>query len=125
MRVLIQSLHVAVRRRAIEVVVALLDVFAMVSFGTRHAEQAFFDDRVTAIPQSDRETESALTVTDTQQTVFTPPIGSAASLIVREVTPSGITAFAVIFANSAPLAFRQVRSPTLPILFSFSGVDEA
>src|SRR5262245_3740603 len=39
LRVLVQGLHVGVSRRRVEIVVALLYVFAMVALGTREAEQ--------------------------------------------------------------------------------------
>jgi hypothetical protein len=97
----------------------------MVTFRARDSEQTLFDDWIAAVPQSDRETESAFTIADAKQPVFTPTVSSTAGLVVREIAPGGIAAFAVVFANGAPLAFRKIRAPTLPILFSFGGMNEA
>ena len=46
LRILVQGLHVRVRRRGVEVEVALLHIFAVVALGAGEAEQAFLEDRV-------------------------------------------------------------------------------
>ncbi len=118
LRVLVQRLHVAVRRRAIEIVVALFDVFAVIAFGSGDAEQSFFQDRIATVPKPDRKTESTFAITDPQQAVFAPAVGAAAGVIVRKIAPRRVAALAVVLANGAPLAFGQVGSPTLPVLLA-------
>jgi len=39
-------------------------VFAMVSFGTGQSKESLFEDRVFAIPERQRETESSLAIGD-------------------------------------------------------------
>ena len=87
LRVLVQILHVRVRRRAVEIKVVFLDVLAVVAFAVGQAEQAFLQDRVAAIPQRQRKAEPLLVVGDAGQAIFTPAIGAGARLVVSEVVP--------------------------------------
>jgi hypothetical protein len=113
LRILVQVLHVRVRRRAVEVEVILLDVFAVVAFAVREPEQPFLEDRVFPIPQRQREAQPLLVVGDACQAVFTPAISARSRLIVREIIPR-VSPFAVIFADRAPLPFAEIRAPFLP-----------
>jgi hypothetical protein len=113
LRILVQVLHVRVRRSAIQVEVILFDIFAVVAFAVGQAEQTFFQDGVFAIPESECKTEMLLVIGDTCQAIFTPAVSTGACLIVREIIP-GIATFTVIFTNGTPLPFAEVRAPLLP-----------
>ena len=104
LRVFVDPLHIAVSWCAIDIVIALFHIFAMIAFWSGDAEEPLFQDRVAAIPQANREAESTFSVTDAKQTVFAPTVRAAPRLIVREVSPSGITTLTVIFANRSPLS---------------------
>ena len=64
--------------------------------------EAFFENRVLAVPQRQAKAKPLLVVGDSSQAVFAPSIRAGARLIVREIIP-GVAAFAVIFANGSPL----------------------
>ena len=113
LRVLVEVLHVRVRRRAVEVEVVLLDVLAVVALAVGQAEQAFLEDRVLAVPQGQGEAEPLLVVGDAGQAVLAPAVGAGAGLVVAEVVP-GVAALAVVLADGAPLSFAEVRPPLLP-----------
>ena len=113
LRILVQILHVRVRRRAVEVEVVLFDVLAVIAFAVRETEEAFFQDRIFAIPERERETQKLLVVAEAGQAVLSPSVGAGACLIVREVVP-GVAVLAVVLAHSAPLTFGKVRPPLFP-----------
>ena len=117
LRILVQILHVRVRRRAVEVEVILLDVFAMVAFAVGQPEQAFLENRVFAVPQRHAEAQQLHVVGDAGQTVFAPVIGARAGLIVGEVVPR-VAVLAVVLANCSPLPLAKVGSPLPPGLFA-------
>src|SRR5262249_46542787 len=117
LRVLVQRSHVGVRRRGIEVVVALLHVLSVVAFVPGETEQALFENRILAVPQREPEAEAALAIGDSQQPVFAPAVGPAARVVVRQRFP-GVAAGRVILAHRAPLAFGEIRAPPLPVLFA-------
>ena len=50
LRILVQKLHIRVRRRGVEIEVVLLYIFAMIAFAARQAEKPLFQDRILAIP---------------------------------------------------------------------------
>ena len=56
LRILVQVLHVRVRRRRVEVEVVLLDVLAVIALAVGQPEGAFLEDRVLSVPQRERET---------------------------------------------------------------------
>src|SRR5262245_42048711 len=82
LRILVQRLHVRVRPRRVEVVKALLHIFAVVALVAREAEQPLLENRVAAIPQRERETEPALAVANAEKSILAPTIGATASLVV-------------------------------------------
>ena len=59
LRVLVEVLHVGVRRRAVEVEVVLLHVLAVVALVAGQAEEALLEDRVALVPQREREADLA------------------------------------------------------------------
>jgi len=72
MRILVQILHIRMRRRAVEVEVVFFDIFAVVALAVRQTEEAFLEDWITAIPQGHTEAERLLVVADAGKTVFPP-----------------------------------------------------
>ena len=114
LRVLVEVLHVRVRWSVIEIEVVFLHVLAVVALAVGQTEEAFFQDRVPAVPQRERETEDLVIIGDACQPVFAPVIGARSRLVVREIVPR-IAVLAVIFADRSPLPFAQVRTPLLPL----------
>ncbi len=58
LRILVEILHVRVRRRAVEIEVVLLDVFAVITFASSQAKQPLFEYRIPAVPQRQRRNRS-------------------------------------------------------------------
>src|SRR5208283_996920 len=115
--ILIQVLHVGMCRRAVEVEVIFLDVFAVVSLAVGQAEHAFLQDGVFAVPQGNAEAQQLLRIADTGHAVFAPVIGAGAGLVMRKVVP-GIAILAVVLANCPPLPFAEVGAPLSPGLLA-------
>src|SRR5262245_42741817 len=101
------------RGRRVEVVVAFLDVFAVIAFAVRQTEQTLLEDRIARVPHREAEAQSLLIVAESGDAVFAPTIGAAARMIVGEVVP-GIAMRAVVLPHRAPLPLGQVRPPSLP-----------
>ena len=87
LRVLVQELHVRVRRRRVEIIVQLLDVLAMVALVSSHAKKTLLQDTVLAVPQREREAESLMIVGYARDTVLAPAVDSRAGVLVREMAP--------------------------------------
>ena len=113
LRVLVQTLQVRVRRRAVEVEPVLLGVLAVVALAVGEAEDPLLEDRVGAVPQRQREAQALAFVADAGEAVLAPAVGPRARLIVGQVVP-GVAARAVVLADRAPLALGQIRAPRLP-----------
>src|SRR5262249_20363382 len=101
-------------RRAVEIVIELLDVFAVVAFVIGQAKEPFFEDRVMPVPQRQGQAKQQLIVAKTPNPVLAPAIGAAPRVVVREIIPC-IAVFAVVFAHRAPLPFAEVWPPTPPL----------
>src|SRR4029079_17898012 len=114
LRILVEKLHVGVRRRAVRVEVALLDIFSVVAFAARQAEEPFFEDGIAAVPQRDRETDPLMAIGDPGEAILVPAIGARARVVVREVVPCGAIR-AVVLAHAAPGALAEIRAPALPV----------
>ena len=102
------------RRGGIEVEVRLLDVLAVVAFGPGETEEPLLQDGIAAVPQGEREAQALLAIADPEQAVFTPPVGTAARVIVREVLPGGAVR-GVVLAHRPPLPLREIGPPALPV----------
>ena len=50
LRILVQRLHVGMRRRVVQVEVAVLYVLSMIAFGTAQPEEPLLEKRIAAIP---------------------------------------------------------------------------
>src|SRR5262249_16392596 len=107
--------QVGVRRRGVEVVVQLLDILAVVGLAVGQAEEAFLEDRVTAVPERQRQTQPLFLVADAGDTVLAPAVSPAARLVVGKAIP-GVAARTVIVAHRSPLTFAEVRPPAAPRL---------
>src|SRR5713226_4429793 len=101
------------RRRGIEIVVDFLDVLAVITLAVGQTEEAFLENRVTAVPQREGQTEPLLVVADAGEPVLAPAIRAAAGMVMREVVP-GVAVRAVVLAHGAPLALAEIRPPLPP-----------
>ena len=122
--ILVQRLEIRVGRRRVEVVVELFDVFAVVAFRSGEPEQPLLEDRISLVPQREREGEAALVVADAQQAVFAPAVGPAPGLVVREILPA-VAVRRVILPHRPPLTLGQVGAPALPGLLLLCGLLQA
>ena len=113
LRILVKILHVRMRRRAVEVVVVLLHILAMIAFAVGQAEEPFLEDRILAVPQGERKTEPLLVVRNAGKAVLAPAVGARSGLIVAEIVP-GIAILAVVLADGSPLPLAQIRPPFSP-----------
>ena len=117
LRIFVQALAIRMRRRGIEVVIALLDIFAVISFGPGQAEQTLFQNRIALIPQRHDKAEPAFAIGEAQQAIFAPAIRPAARMIMREITPA-IPVGGIILPNRSPLPLGKIGSPAFPILIA-------
>src|SRR5215472_2040101 len=124
LRIFVQHAHVAVRGSRIEIEIALLHILAVIALIPGEAKQAFLEDGIAPVPERHRETHQLVAVADSSDAVFAPAICARARMVVREVFPRRAVQ-AVIFANRAPLALGEVRSPALPILLVRASFFEA
>ena len=113
LRVLVEVLHVGVGRRRVEVEVVLLDVLAVVPLAVRQAEQPLLENGIPAVPQGEREAQELAVIGDPGQPVLAPAIGTRPRLVVAEVVP-GVARVAVVLADRAPLALREIGTPLPP-----------
>src|SRR5215831_3341504 len=100
-------------RRTVQVDVVLLDVLTVIGLAVGEAEQTFFQDRVPAIPESNREAELLLIIGDPRKAIFAPAVGAGPRLVMTKVVPR-IPVRAVVFANCTPLPFTEIGPPFLP-----------
>jgi TRAP-type C4-dicarboxylate transport system permease large subunit len=114
LRILVQTLHVGVCRRGIEVVIVFLDVLAVIAFGSSQAEQALLQDRIAAIPKGEGKTKALVIVADAGDAVLGPAVGARTGMIVWKIVPSRSIG-AVVFARIAPGALGEIGPPALPI----------
>ena len=111
------------RGRAIEVEVVLLHVLAVIALAVGQPEEPLLEDGIVAVPQGQAEAEALFVVGNAGDAVFAPSVSTGAGVIVGEEVP-GVTRFAVVLANRAPLAFAQVRPPLLSgDTFTLRGID--
>jgi hypothetical protein len=110
-----ERLLVGVGRSCVKIKVAFLDILArVVTLAIGQAEQALFEDEILAIPKNGSETGAALAVAPSEEAIFARPINATSRVIVRKMVPGGAVR-GVVFAHRAPLRFRQVGPPPLPV----------
>jgi len=96
----------------------------MVPFAPREPEEAFFEDRIPAIPQGQGKTQPLMIITDAGQTIFAPAVGSGAGMVMRKKVLCS-TRGTVVFAHRTPLAFGKVRPPPPPVGCALLGLLES
>ena len=114
LRILIECLRIGMRRRGIEVEVLLLHILPVIPLRPRQAEQALLQDGVLPVPQRQRKAQPALAVGHAQQAIFTPAIGAATRMVVRERVPAG-TVRRVVLPDGGPLALGEIWPPAFPV----------
>jgi hypothetical protein len=124
LRIFVEHLQVGVRRRRIQVVIEFLHVLPMIALAVGQAKEPLFENRVTAIPQRQSQADSLLVIADACDAVLAPTVGSAASMVVRQIFPR-VAMWTVVLAYRSPLALREIRSPTTPIEGPIVGFSEA
>src|SRR5437867_1948366 len=97
----------------IQKVIILLHILTMIAFWTCQAEEPLFEDRISPIPETEREAEQATLITNAQQTIFAPSIGAGASMLMWKGIPRAPIR-RVILADGTPLAVGEVGTPTIP-----------
>ena len=113
LRILVEVLHVGVRRRAVEVEVVLLHVFAVVRLAVGEPEQALLQDGIALVPQREGEAQPLLLVADAPQPVLAPAVSPRPGLVVRKIVP-GVAVRAVVLAHGAPLPLAEIGTPFFP-----------
>src|SRR4029079_7932835 len=119
--ILIQSFHVRMCRRAVQVEIIFLYILAMISLTVCQAKIAFLQNRIPPVPECKGKAESLPVVRYSCNAVFTPTVSTRPRMIMRKEIP-GIAIFTVIFPHGSPLAFAQVWPPFFPCDFVFPGL---
>jgi hypothetical protein len=102
------------RGRGIEIVIKLLDVLSVIPFSAGKSEEALLQNRIATVPKREREAEPSFPIADPEKPVFSPPVGAAARMVMREIVPA-FAVCGVVLADRAPLTLGKVRTPSLPI----------
>src|SRR3974390_2710177 len=123
LRILVEVLHVRMRRRAIQVEVILLNILPVISLAVAQPEQALLEDRIASVPERHRETKQLAVIGDAGKPVLTPSVSTVLRVIMGEVIPC-VAAGTVVFAHRSPLPLTQIGSPLLPRGPSFAVVLE-
>src|SRR5712692_11952362 len=124
LRILVEHAHVAVGRSGIEIEVVLFHILAVIALISGQAEEAFFQDRITPVPERKAEAHHLVAIADSANAVFAPTVGARAGVVMREKFPSGAVG-TVIFTDCAPLAFRKIGPPALPVFLADARFFEA
>jgi hypothetical protein len=113
LRILVEHAHVGVGGRAVQVVVVLLDVFAVVALRSGQAEEPLFEDGVLPVPQRQGEAQVLAVVADAAQAILIPAVNARARLVVGEEVP-GLPGGAIVLAHAAPGALAEIGPPAAP-----------
>jgi hypothetical protein len=73
----------------IQVEVLFFDVLAMVPLTPCQAEEALFENRVSAIPEGDGETDKLMPIANSADAILAPAIGLRTCMIVWKIVPGG------------------------------------
>ena len=101
-------------RGRIEVEVIVFDVFTVIPFVAREAEDPFFQNRISSVPEGDGEADILMTIGNAGQSVLIPAIGARTSMVVRKRFPGG-SVRAVVFADGPPGPFAEIGPPAFPM----------
>ena len=88
LRVFVEAFEIGVGGRGGEVEMNFFDILAVIALWSGEAEEALFENRIFAIPESERETEAALAIADAEQAILAPPISAAAGVIMGKIVPA-------------------------------------
>src|SRR5215469_10847420 len=110
LRIFVEPFHVGMRWRRIEIEIILLNVLAVVTLAVSESKEPFFENRISPVPQREREAQLLILVGETRQSVLAPMVGTRSRLVMGEVAPR-VAIFAVILPYSPPLALGQIGSP--------------
>src|SRR5215472_2909385 len=113
LRIFVEIFHVGVGWCAVQIKVVLLNIFAVITFAVREAEEALFQDGVLAIPQRQGKAEILSIVGNTGEPIFAPAICARSCLVVTEIVP-GMAILTVVFSNCAPLTLTELWPPFFP-----------
>src|SRR5262249_2514136 len=102
-----------VGRHSVEIIVKFFHVLGVIALAVAQAEHALLQDRVLAVPESDRDAQALLRVAKAADAVLAPPIGTAGWGVMGEIVP-GIAVGAVVLAHGAPLALAYIGPPLAP-----------
>src|SRR5262249_2695959 len=86
----------------------------VIAFVTGQSEQPFLENRIAAVPQSDREANCLMTVADARYSILSPAIYPGPGVVMREVFPGGPVR-TVVFPHRSPGALADVWTPLLPV----------
>src|SRR5436305_11270976 len=114
LRILVQRLHVGMRRRVVEVEVAFLYIFSVIAFRSAQSEEPLLQKRIAAIPHRHSKADELMPITKPGNTILVPAIRTRSRLIVREVTP-GVSVRTVVLTDRTPRALAEIGPPALPI----------
>src|SRR5215469_12843731 len=107
----------------VQIKVVFLDIFAMIAFAICQPKQSLLQDWINTVPERYSKAKKLLVIGKSCQSIFTPPVGTRAGLIVGKVVPR-IAVFTIIFAHRSPLSLAQVRSPLAPWNSTFVGFSK-
>ena len=114
LRILVQKLHVRVRRRAVQIEVILLDVLAVIALVARQPEEALLENRIPPIPEREGEADVLVPIADAAEAVLVPAVDARSGVFVREELPGGAVG-AVVLADRPPRPLAQIRTPAFPV----------
>src|SRR5690606_134640 len=82
LRILVQHLHVGMRRSAVEIVIMLFAVFAVIAFFSGKSKQSLFDNRILFVPECKSNVDQLFTVAYAADTIFSPTISITSGHVV-------------------------------------------
>ena len=111
-------------RCAVEVIVKLLDILAMIAFRTRQTEKPLLENGIFSVPQSEGKAESLLFIANPGDAIFAPAIGFGASHVMGQKLP-GRSIGGIILPHRSPGPVADVRPPALPVRPALSMFQQA
>src|SRR5260370_3600972 len=100
-------------RRRVQVEPVLLGVLTVAALVAGEAEDALLEDRVSPVPERQRETQRLPIVANAGEPVLVPSIRSRTCMLVRKELPRA-SVLAVVLAHGPPCPLAEVGSPPPP-----------
>jgi len=110
-------------RGAVQVPPVFLDVLSVIALWPGQPEHPLLQNRIDAIPHTERQAPVLRLVAEPGHAVFVPPVHPGPGMLVRKERPC-VTVGAVVLAHGAPRPFGQVRSPVPPFRCSSAGFGQ-